>query len=451
MSIPFHQLRQKISGRRMLWRLPLLTMLLLQLCSPAAAERLTFGGVLEQGLQHSYALKIARSDLALSQLELKEARSLYLPTMGVRYDQGYAWALSDGQAVVPIGESFSATDLSTWQNSMSFSAYLLLYDFGARGQKLARARHLIRGAEFGQEEQLHQVRSALVDAYAQGLEAQLQLQALERIVDRRKEVFRILERLRVAGVADRAQVEDTALRLAAELTRLDDARAEQVRTLAVLAELTGGSYPAGEVELAPLPEAPTGSGKAIPVEQLPQIRALDEEMARFRAERSAAKREMLPTVGFSGNYRMYGANRSGPGPTMEDLGARDAMAMVVLQWEFFSGFRDRLQLAKLDEQINRLSLERQQRIAELRREVGSLQEAVRLSRGGRDHLGQRRQSIAAIGEANHRLREQGVLDQVAALERETDLIEETLDADLIRTRQHADAIRLQFWEIAGAP
>lgn len=421
-----------------------LALLLTVFSSPVRAVTLDLATVQSLAVKHSFALKMAGSDVVIREIEQLEAWSSYLPTLALRYDFGYAWALDGTQGAVTIGDSASTTDLSTWRNSLSASTSLLLYDGGAREQKLAQARYGVLSAQRARADQLLQVRLQTLEVYLQGLQAQRQVGALSQVVEYRKRLFRVVQRLREAGAAGRTQLQDMALELASSLTRLDEVRAEWHKALAALTELTGDYGSVEDIQFAPLPVAANTGGLEPAVEQLPQIRVFDEELARLRAERSAVKRGMLPALGLNGSYRLYGADRGSGNRALEDLSGRDATVTLVLQWEF-AGFRDRLQLARLDEQVRRLSWQRRQRIGELSREIDGLQRATELAPEHGEHLQGVRQAAAEVALTTDRLRDQGVLNELGALEREVELLERTMAEDLQRDRLQADVLRLQIW------
>jgi outer membrane protein TolC len=411
---------------------------------PAAATTIDLATIQRQALEHSFTLKMAASDIALKQIEQQEARSLYLPTFSLRYDHGYAWALDNQEAAVAIGDSVSATSLSTWRNSLSASTSLLLYDGGARGQKMAQARHGLTAAQLAREAERQQVGLKVLDAYRQGVQEKIRLSTLGRILAFRKQLYRTLERLQQAGTVDRASMQDAALELATTLSLVDDAQVQLQRALETMTEMTGETYPLAETDFADLPPSTYRAEEEIPVEQLPQIRVFDENLARLRAERSAAWRAMSPSIEAYGNYRLYGADPESSSRTMENLSGRDATVALVVQWELFSGFRDRLQLARLDEQILRLGWQRRQRIAELRHEINGLQPMIERLPEHSGHQRDWRQAAEVVAEATTRLRKQGVLDEPGALRREIDLLNKSLEERLRRIRQQADLLRLEL-------
>jgi outer membrane protein TolC len=347
--------------------------------------------------------------------------------------------------VVIIGETVIANDISTWQNSLNLTTSLLLYDFGARERRIAGARHQVHAAALGQAEPLMQLRYAVLDTYVQGLQVQRRVQTLTEVLARRRQLYRAAERLQAAGTASRVQMEEAALRLAAALTRLDDARAEEARVLAALTELTGDSYLTGQVAFSPLPTASADCAPALVVEEMPQVRALDAGLARLRSERSALLRERLPTFTLSGSWRLYGADRDSAGRTLSELAKRDASVALVVRWEFYSGGRRQLQLAKAEEQLHRLALQRRQRIGELEREIRAMRAATAIYDGGQGNLQQRQKATTTAAAATERLRSEGVLAPTVALEREIELLEDELEAALLRLKQQADVVRLSLW------
>lgn len=416
------------------------------LCTPAGAESLEFVTLLQQAERRSFALKISQSDIALRRLDLADARSLYLPDLTLRYDLGYAWTLADGDEVVSIGDTVSANDLSTWQNALSLNASLLLYDFGAREQRIFGAREWVRAAELARAEALQQLRETVLNAYVRGLQAQQRIQSLSKVLARRQQLYRTVERLTVAGTTGRIDLQNAALLLAAALTRLDDARVEQVQALAALTELTGDQYAIGETEFAPLPPVVMDGTPAMVIETLPQVLAYDAELARLRAERSALRRDLLPNISLVGGYRMYGAEPNSPVRSLDELAERDVTLALVARWELFSGGRSRRQLVRIDERSRQVSLKRLQRIAELEREIGGLQQVTAMASDGNGHLDQRQHALVLMAAATARLRSEGLLGQTAALEREIEVLEDILEAELLRLKRQADAIRLRFWQ-----
>lgn len=425
--------------------LPALLLLPLFVLPAGDATALDLETVQRQAQERSFSLKIATADIALRRIEEEEALTGYLPTFALRYDLGYAWALDGQQGTVTIGDSVSATDLSIWRNSLSISASLLLYDGGARSQRLEQARQGSRGAELTREDRRQELRLQVLDAYLEGLLSQYRVEILGKNVALHKQLFRELERLQQAGTVGQDRVQGVALELAASLGRLDDARMARQRALAKLTELTGEAYPETTTHLSELPAPQLNLASELHVDQLPQIQAFDAELNRLHAARSAAWRELFPSIGLYGNYRWYGADPKGWNRALEDMSRRDATAAMVLQWQF-AGFRDSLQVKRLDEQLRRLRWQRKQRVAELEREFGGLRQMAQHLPEYTEHLQMVRQADADAERLARRLLEQGLLDAPAELMRKIARSERTLEAEELRHRQLAEGLRLQIWQ-----
>jgi len=434
----------RFSGRLAIWPARLVLILLVLAVSVKAAA-LDLAAVQRLAAERSFVLKIAASDIALRAIDEQDAESLYLPSFAVRYDLGYAWALDGDRNPVTLGDSVSATDLSTWRNSLSLSGSLLLYDGGAREQKLRQARHGLRAADLTRTDQHQQLRLQVLELYLQGLQSQSRVSVLNRIVELRKRLYRGLKRLKEAGTVGLARLQDASLDLATSITRLDDAQRVRLQALAALTELTGEPYPEAETQLSPLPLPSAIPAEVLPVELLPTVRVFDEELAQLRAEREATWRTLFPSVGFYGNYRWYGANSENSGQALESLSARDATVAMVVQWEFPCS-RDRLQLKRLDEQLRRLSWQRQQRIAQLERELGELQQVADLLPERSNHLRTVRRQAADVTQTTDRLHSQGLLDEPEALGREIGLLKRALEEELLQQRQKAEVLRLRIWQ-----
>jgi|GEM_PF-6612710 outer membrane protein TolC len=414
--------------------------------SQAFAAVLVLDELLQKAEAYSPDLRLARSDIRLRGLDQREIRSLWLPTLSLRYDFGHLWSLDRRENVVAIGEGVSASDASTWQNSLSMNANLLIYDFGDRRYRMAGVQNKIHSAELRYKEMQQQLFLSVLDAFSHGLQTHQRVQMTSEIAVLSQRAFRASERLLEAGKIGQFQLQEAAMRLAVASTRKEDAEAEKIRSLARLSELTGDSYPAGEVRFAPLNFMAHEIQGDFNVEDLAGVRLFDAELASLQAERFALQRQMLPSFALSGNYRFYAADRNSPEKTLGELSERDAAVMLVVNWDFFSGGRKKIQVERLDEQIQRLTIQRSQRIAELKREISGLEQIALLQESGGTHLQRRQELLETQTEATERMRMEGLLDYTAALEREISLLEEFLDAELMRIRRQADILRFHFWK-----
>jgi chromosome segregation ATPase len=116
----------------------------------------------------------------------------------------------------------------------------------------------------------------------------------------------------------------------------------------------------------------------------------------------------------------------------------------VAKWEFFSGFRDQSKGLRLKEEIRKLQLQKEKRLAELEQDTNALIEKHRLYGESRRQWDSRLSQIREARTTLKRLSDQQIMDRLAALENEIELLEQELDASLKRIDQAVAAYKLQF-------
>jgi chromosome segregation ATPase len=102
----------------------------------------------------------------------------------------------------------------------------------------------------------------------------------------------------------------------------------------------------------------------------------------------------------------------------------------VAKWEIFSGFRDLSKGRRLKEESKRLQLQKEKRLTELQQDTNALFEKYRLYGESRQQWDHRLSQIRESRSTLKRLSEQQVMDSLAALENEIQLLEQELDASL---------------------
>jgi outer membrane protein TolC len=411
--------------------------------SPAWSETLSLESVLERASEHAWEIKIAEKDIGIREYGLMEARSAYYPTLSLRFDNEYVDFRGDGDSVVSVGDQVSANDASTFQHSFTLGLSYVLYDFGARKLRMANARREVEKAGFARDEATLETRLNVLDAYGQGLQLFRQRQSTGEIVRFRKEVFKLLQSLREAGIVGQVRLNSAAVELAEGIGLLDDLTDRMVRALENLGYFTGVDYPLDDTLFADLPPVPPTAG--LPeLDSLPQIRSIDTEIARVRAERAVVLREMLPSIGLVANYRMFGADRENFGRSLESLSERDATVGLVARWEFFSGFRDVARLNQLRLQIEQLQLEKGRRLGELQKQVRAASRIRQLADGAGDRQDEREGVLKQSADALERLAEQRVVDRVTLLEQQIELMEQEQNMEITQMQRQLAGWQLRF-------
>jgi outer membrane protein TolC len=418
--------------------------------SPARSETLSLESVLERALEHAWEIRIAEKDIGIREYGLMEARSAHYPTLSLRFDNEYVDFLGDGESIVSVGEQVSANDASTFQHSFTLGISFVLYDFGARGQRLEKARREIDIAGLGREEALLETRLSVLEAYGQGLQLFRQRQITAEMVRLRKEVFKNLQSLREAGTVGQVRLNSAAVELAEGISLSDVLTDRLVKALESLGYLTGEDYPLDETLFAGLPPVPS-TDRLPDLASLPQVRSIDAEIARARAERSVVLREMLPNIGLTAGYRMFGADADGFGSSLESLSARDATVALVARWELFSGFRDVARLNQLQLQVEQLRLEKGRRLNQLQQQVRAASRIWQLAEGTNDRHDQRQEVLKQSGEALERLSEQRLIDRVTYLEQQVELMEQERDMETTQLQRRLAGWQLSIWAEGQRP
>ena len=415
--------------------------------SPAQAENLTFESVLEMALRHSFERKIAWAEVDISVQRKDEVSSLYYPSLTARLYNEYVKVLDDeAQDVVAVGDFVSAAPRSTYQHSVVTSLNYRLYDFGSRGLKVDAAEGEIRISRFNADQIELDLRREVLDIYSKGLIHSRQIALNREIAERRKEIFRHTRRLQEAGSVGQYQVEHAGLKFAEAASMEDYYRAEMQHVLGKIGYFTGQNFPLDTTSFADL-QAPSLESLSMPdIQMLPGVRAVEEEITNKEKEADITKKEMLPHLVMQSSYRWFGSNEDSFSQSFGNLSERDATIGVVAEWEFFSGFRDMAKGRRLREEIKRLRLKKEKRIAEFQQDVTTLQETCRIFAKGRERGEARLSHILQGRNTLNRLSGEQMLDRISVLEREIELIEHEMDASLKRIEQAVAAYKLKFYQ-----
>lgn len=418
--------------------------------SSVCGETLSFEDVLEQAVRHSWEVRIARKEIAISRSGLLEARSAYYPSLSLLFYNDYVFALGDGKSVVSVGDQVSANNLSTFQNSLVLGLSWLIYDFGARELRSANAQREVSLAELKAERTLLETRFKTLDSYARCLQLSRQLAMTGEMVMLRKEVFRVLRSLKEAGTVGQVRLDTAALDLAETLARQDQLEENLVRELADLGYLTGREYSRADTVFSDLPPAPMS--KDLPeVTELPQVRLVDGEIDKARTQLKTQQREMLPNVSLSANYRMFGADTDRYTRSVGSLSERDATVALVFRWEFFNGFRDVARCGKVKHQIEQLELEKARVISDVKRQITTARQGAELSVPAEERLGERTTYLEQSAENLVRLENAQVLDRVTMLEQGIELLQQRMDVAVTTVQRRMAGWQLRFWSERRTP
>ncbi len=414
---------------------------------PAAtfAQRLELEAVLLQAEKNAHDLKIARTDVQISRHRLGEVRSLYYPSLDFLFYNEYVYVPEKNeQGIVSVGKSVSTTLESTYQHSLVASLNYQLYDFGARRLKYQNAQREMEIARLNLSRSRLDLRIQVLESYGRGLRLWRRLESVQRILELRKEIYRNAQQLKEAGTVGQRQMEAFALELSEALGRADDLKRDYQIALSSLTYYTAEPYEAEQTAFTDLPEP--DRNEAVPdAARLAEIRAIEAEIDGKRAEVEIAEKEMLPRLSAYGAYRMYGNDPDSFGQSLDNIDERDATVAVVVEWNLFSGYRDVSKVRRLKAEVERLFYEKEKRAADLARDIQSSYKTHRLFAGREEQWQKRRSRIRRSREIDSRLSRQQLIDRIAHLEHEVDLVRHQLDLDLKQIDRAVAGLKLAFW------
>jgi outer membrane protein TolC len=410
------------------------------------AVDLDFDTMLSQALEHSYDIAIAEKNIDISRLYTEEVRALYYPTLTLQAYNEYVDLFGEDDEVVTTGDYVSPYGESMFQDSVTARMVYLLYDFGVRDLKSAHAVQGERVSRLETDQVSLAVRQEVLERYAKALSIFTELKATQKICERRRNIYGYIKRLSQAGTVDQIQVETVSLNLSEALTRIDDLTIDYQTMLDLLGFYTGRSYSATDNTLTMLAD-PGESIPSRPIDPrlLPEVLALEVEIARKEKEYAISRKEMLPQFYLNGGFSMYGNDTTNVFQSLENLRSRDGSISLVAQWKIFSGFGDKAKSLRLKEEAARMNLEKEKRLATLSLEIQTASHTYELYQADEKHC---REYCSQIGQSRmtlDRLARQEIWDQVTLLENDIRLIEHELDLELKLIKKAAAGLKLKFW------
>jgi len=106
----------------------------------AFAEKIDYNYILDKAKENSFDLKISNIDIDISKSGVKEARSLYYPTLKSQFYSEYAHDMTNGvQTFSSVGTSI-VNSSTKYQDLFTLNLSYNLYDFGIKGKKLDIAK-----------------------------------------------------------------------------------------------------------------------------------------------------------------------------------------------------------------------------------------------------------------------------------------------------------------------
>lgn len=410
----------------------------------AQAQTLTFTEVLQQAIDHSFDLKIGGLEVEISEQRRLEARAMYFPTLSLRLSNEYLRDLSqEAVGTVAVNDTLISGDASTFQDSLALSAGYQLYDFGARQLKYQIAEQEVQAARLLASQALVDLKGQTLAVYGRGLLLGKRLAAWRTLLGLRTEAYRLTERLRAAGVSGQVELGSAAILVAEAVQSIGAVQLEMEAVGQELAFLTGQTYSVQGLDFADLPAAAL-AGQPADVQNLPEIKAYGVRIAQKKTEYQLARQAWLPSLNLYSSCRLYGSDPANALDAFTALRERNATVGLVLDMNLFNGFSDQAKAERLEREVQRLTVERQKKVAEAERRCNTLGgQATRYQQSSADDQALRA-ALAEQGVMSERLAGQQLIDRLALLEEQARQVEKGLALELKAVEGMMNSLHLQI-------
>jgi outer membrane protein len=423
--------------------------LILLVVLPVATEgatKLDFETVLQAVLRHSYDLRMSAVDVRISHAQLKEARSAYFPTISARFNSQYTKDLTNTTVpqVTAVGETILVQN-TFFQDSLSLSASLNLYDFGARENKVLVAATDIPLKEAIYRQSVRDTKITVLQTYRDLLTISSELASKSQLLMLYKDLALTTERLFDAGLASKVDVSDQAIKVVKIVDEIDNLKLKMSASLQDLTLLTGERYETDTLELNPLPGEARERDEAdgFDLTASPEHRIYRFALKKKQAELNVLKKELLyPQFSLYSNYILYGQDPNSYKASYGDLKERNFYVGLVATIPLFDGLKNSAQVERVRLEIDRLRIEKEKRLSELSSRYEKLQEETRVLEkafGNQQAIMMRNEENAAM---TARLTDRKVVDHAEYLRRQIELVIQKHEMTRARTLNAAAAIEL---------
>lgn len=418
--------------------------------APVSAQSISFPQVIQQALSRSYDLKAAAIDTRLSKNSVRAAKVPYHPVFNGSINTEYIGGLQNqntlqSQQVAVVGNTILPGN-TRFQNAVSLNANYLAADFGARANTLRAAKHHSMSSQLIEKASARDLRLQVLNAYTQALLTCKELAHKLKQQRIQSQLYEMKQRYWDAGKISRLELGEQAIALKDGEKAVAELKQQFADNLNALSAFTHETYNVATTTLDDIERpAPKAIFKAISYSSLPDFRAFEHLIQEKKAELKAIRAQRFPQLVTYGSFVLYGANQNNWISSWADLAARQFTLGIGLQLPIYDGGRNQTSQVEKRLQIERIFLQRDKRLWELRKDIERSANAVSL-------YGVELTTKAELVDNSKeqlamtiRLTQSQVQEKAKALSDELDLIARQLDEEKTRIQSNAAAMRLKIY------
>jgi len=409
---------------------------------PVRAETLSYYGVLSDALSQSYDIRLARADVNLTQNEIRNSLTDYLPTLRGQANMEYMRDLTSGQTPVAVVGTTTIPNATRFQNAIYLSANYTVIDFGVRGHQLGAARHRRSAAIAAVHQSRRDLKIQVIDTYAEALLNYRALKAKERVLDIERELYDMRKRLYDAGRVSRVEVAEEALALARTFDEIHEAKQGLIAALRALSTYTHKEYLPDNIDVQLFPEERATEPVTFVVENMPEYRLYQSQIEAKKRELQAVRRQRLPQFSIYTNFYMYGFDQNDWVRALGNFKGRTIAFGIGAALPIFDGFKNRVECERKQLEISRLEIERDKTLWKLQDKHARLSTSAKLLNKQLELkdgvLSQVTQKVVMV----RRLTDTQIAQRTDYLTQQSRLIEDELERDRTRVQELASCKKL---------
>ncbi len=392
------------------------------------AQTLDIEYVLEKAVKNAHDVRMSYLDIRISRSAKKEARSVYYPSLGVRWHSGYVKDLTEGTAQVTSVGDMILVENTMFQNALSVGLAYDLFDFGAKGKRFSIADKDVDLKKTIHSQSVRNMKLKVLSIYSDLLLTWKELEAKKELLGLYRELSVVKERLFAAGRIARIEMMNDALKVVKTLEEIDDATRRINDLLHELSVYTGEDYVIEDLEVKGFSGEKEAQGN-FRVDMSPEWRMYELAIEKKRAEIEALERERYPRLALNSNYTWYGQDLNRFNASVEDVRSRNFFVGLSVTVSLFDGLKSSARIEKARLEMEGLKIEKEKKIAELRGRQAKSSDAMKLYalevKNRREALAKTEEKLGMV----ERLKEQEIAEHKDLLFEKIELVNRNLELE----------------------
>lgn len=344
------------------------------------AETIDWQSTRNQIMANAYEAKLSLVDIDISKTQIMNARSEYFPKIYLYAYNEYNKALgNDFNQTTYIGNEIIYGD-NIYQNAVVLGLNYNLWDFGIRGDNLKIAKNDNAAKQAAYFKSMRDIELSAVELYAKALKEYKEILVKTEILEIQKELYSVKSRLNQAGRIDKTKAAAENIKIVELENYIDKLKNEYSKTLKDLTYYSQKEYKEDDVladfkideednfvTVNNILMAGVEETSFFNIEESPEYKIYEAEIEKKNRELAIAKKKNLPQFTFSTNYYLYGSDLSSYSHSYDNFGQRGLKFRLTTYLPIFDGLKNKSERDKLKLEIIRLEIEKEQKLADLKR------------------------------------------------------------------------------------